>query len=131
MKKFLVFCLIGSSLLAADSFQQTYPFTPGQTLAIDLPGGNITIVGEARQDVFVQYEYNNTNRDFELKMSKSSQGISLVGDRGSQRNLRLHLEIKVPNQTDLDLKTKGGNLDLSNLLGKFVARTMGGNIRLT
>lgn len=132
--KWMCFVLLSWTLptWAGDVFEKTYDFSPGATLTIELePGGNLTVVGEARGDVFVQYPINQHNRDFEITESRDGSHLTLVGDRPEKhKRFALDMTVKVPNKMNLKFYTAGGNLVLKDLDGDIQGKTMGGNVKL-
>ncbi len=124
--------LLISPVWANEDFRQTYDFSAGQLLHVDLePGGNLTVIGENRTGVEVSYPLTKGHEDFKLESTQKDDGLSLVGSMETRRSrFRLSMTIRVPQQSHLDLSTSGGNLDISQIDGDVEAVSMGGNAHI-
>ncbi len=128
--------LCGLALLpvaaTADDFEETIAVAYGGTLKIDLPGGSIDV--DTHDEEFVEIDADVTG-GMELEITKDGdtvtvQGYSRGGLFGFLQFGRIRVHARVPEEFHLDLETRGGHIDVQELIGHVVARTSGGHIEV-
>jgi DUF4097 and DUF4098 domain-containing protein YvlB len=83
----------------------------------------------------------NALRDFEFGAETDSRGVSVQGHRSGgwwldlswlfESSMRVHYQIQVPREYQLDLRTAGGDIESKNLHGNVHAHTSGGDIHVS
>jgi DUF4097 and DUF4098 domain-containing protein YvlB len=135
--------LLGS---AHDNVQRTFRVEQGGKLSLDSDSGSIEITSggmdEVRVDVDrevrgatdaeaeqnlkdLRIDFRQDGRDVTIR-SRYEHDHSLGFNWGNR--LRLRFVILVPSRYNLDLKTGGGSIKVSDLEGTVSARTMGGSL---
>jgi len=97
---------------------------------------------EVKIDVILKAKTNSKKEakrifeNFDVKFDKDSRGVQIYGEyTGSRRwlsgrnRIKIHFEIMVPREFDLDINTAGGSIKVSDLVGKVDLHTSGGSIR--
>lgn len=147
----LTFTLVPASAAAGieDHLDHHFTVTPGGTLHVDAEWGAIHVstgtedAVEVRinrrfrsddpQDVKnilenVEFNFSQSGNDVFVTV-KSKGGDSFFSWLGLSHNrVRLSFEIKVPREFNLDMKTSGGSVSVSDLNGNVEARTSGGSL---
>ncbi len=122
--------LAGEDLL----FEKTLQTSPGKTLDVDALAGNVTLTaGTTDQFTLKVYGNDEAKEKLEYSAENTSQGIGVEIKKkssGNFRNLNLRLEIQVPSEYNLNLKTGGGNITITSVKGKIELTSSGGNISL-
>ncbi len=113
---------------------ETYSFSPGKTLEIDLGGGgSVTVIGWDREEAHVTY--SDTKRDLDdhkIRIQEKRGGLRITSKMIRERNVTLNLEfeIRVPHECDVEFDSMGGGIELVDLKGTFKGKTMGGQFLL-
>lgn len=124
---------------AADKTGQ-FSTSPGLHLRVAADEGNIRILtGQASQVSYrVHLESDASDSDVQeilnayvLEARNDSDGVILVGHAPHVRwgrHLSVTIEVTVPHNYNLDLRTDGGNMQIADIQGRVTAETDGGNI---
>jgi len=119
----------------------------GDLLTIDSDLGSIEIVGGNGDNVFltvIKGVNNVSDREadrlfdrFELDIRESSRGLEILGDYDKpsgkinwKRSLRVHFQLTVPSDTEIDVKTAGGSISIEDIDAEVMAKTSGGSLTL-
>ena len=71
------------------------------------------------------------SKDNEVKIeAERPQKISIPGFDNRLNRLQVEYTIAIPSKFDIDLRTAGGHIDVTDLEGKAVVHSSGGNLRL-
>ena len=117
-------------------FDRSFPSSPGKTLSIDLrSGGDITISGTSGNTVNVKVRFTGDDRDeIEVKAEETASGVEIRSEYADHythhHNGGADVEVEVPSQYNVSLKTMGGAVSIKGVEGEFDGTTMGGEIRL-
>ncbi len=117
----------------ADERVQTYAFSSGQKLELDLnSGGSVTVVGWDQAGVELSLSDRKRDLDeYRIDVTPTADGLRIFSElikRNGGSNLRVGL--KVPRNLSIAFDSAGGSLDLSDLAGEFTGRTGGGSLTL-
>jgi len=134
-----ILALISMGLPHAKSDRQSksYEVESGGTLFIDSDLGSIEVESHNTDIVDIEVQKKGKNaEDFEVSFSQDGNDVKISGKmkksifelNGFSASARFI--IKVPENYNVDLKTGGGSIELSNLIGSVDARTSGGTIQL-
>ena len=131
-----------------DSIDKSFDVGEGGKLMVDTDIGSIEVKTEGREGVRVKvYRKAVTSSEskaeeifshFKLDFQKSGDDVIIDGDYdykkfrsifGRRSRLRVRFVITVPEKYNLELKTKGGSIEVSKIEGDVKARTSGGSLR--
>jgi len=103
--------------------------------------GDISVVGEQRNDVEIQEKFRieaysesaaeNILQDEKAKYLQKGNKITVEGTENQSRRYRSQFNVKIPVAFDVVVKTSGGDLSLDNLHGHADIRTSGGDIEIS
>jgi hypothetical protein len=129
-----------------NTVRHNFNVAEGGKLVVDADIGDMTIVsggsGVSVEVVRVAHTSNQSRandmfRENNVKFSQSGNEVEISSRYGHgwtfftwNNGLDVHYNIRVPQHFDLDLKTTGGDINVSSLNGKVEARTSGGDIKL-
>lgn len=134
----LVVGLFAAMLLASGLFagEASFHAGPGASLKVDLEtGGSVEINGSTTSEVKVKWEITGRDAD-NVRVNADSVGgriqiSSAYIEKRRQNSSSVKLWISVPNRFDMDIRTTGGNVNISNVEGRIAGETMGGNLAMT
>ena len=120
---------------------RTFAVTPGGQLRVEAESGAITVVGGDTPLVVVQVVARSSQGALdraEISAEQTSAGVEVVAkhDGGSwlgwlsSNRMDIRVTVTVPRQYNVDLKTSGGKLDVTQLNGNVRGSTSGGSIRV-
>jgi Toastrack DUF4097 len=127
------------ALGSADTVERTFDVSPGGTLKLDTDQGSVEVRSVPGNQVRVHVERearDGRDDDFELRFNQSGSDVTVEGDAPESfgwrhwNRFRIHFEIEVPQQYNLDIDTSGGSIDIADLQGDIDCRTSGGSIRV-
>lgn len=136
MRKLAKVIVFGFALLpvaaGADDFEETLSVPFGGTLHIDLPGGSIDV--DTHDEPRIEIDADITG-GMELEIRQDGNEVTVTGHaRGGLFSFlqfgRIRVHARVPEEFHLDLETRGGHIDVQELIGHVVARTSGGHIEV-
>jgi hypothetical protein len=138
------------------SIRKTFDVTPGGKLVVEVAGSKVEVEGTTGSQVIVEYTRVVSAgspeaearflKEREVTLTQSGNTISLVEQRpasgsdhsdsfwglitGRDRGVRnrFNVVVKVPARFNVDLRTSGGGIELSNVSGQVDARTSGGSL---
>ncbi len=142
---------IGHKSLARDieeTESKSFAVKRGQLFTLKSDLGSVEVTSwsqnELKVTVVKRADTNSKNRameifeDLELTFDQNSDGVRVVARyHGSKswwsvgRRLRLHFDIQVPREFNLDIRTEGGSIKVSDLAGNGELHTSGGSITVS
>ncbi len=127
-----------------DTVDRTFEVSPGGQLTVDSDLGSIEVRTAAanRVDVHIVRSANTRNaeraaellKDVDIRMDQSGNTVNVraklpnSGWWNRNRHVRLQFLITVPKAFNVDLKTAGGGITVTDLDGKATAKTSGGGL---
>ncbi len=130
--------LLNSNLVAGELkvlHEKTFDVNPGELLELYTSTGDVKITTWGENKVYVKVLGNSkAEKRFEFSFERTSRGVKIVAEKegGSWfswfSSVELKYEIKVPNEFDSYIKTSGGDIDLSGVMGNAELKTSGGDI---
>ena len=141
---FLLICTLGLLLALAGGAQAStriekdLKLAPGGTLDLDASGGDVTVKGtsESGARVVITTNIPDLESAYDLRFDEQPQAVQIVAHRRSGASWQRHLttlkfDIEVPRQTDVELKTGGGDVNVSGLEGIIRLKTSGGDVQVS
>ncbi len=118
----------------------------GGTFSLDSDLGSVNVTSHAGKQVKVKVlleaDTNNERRaeewfrDFKLSFNKHGRDVEVNGERDDglfgrwRQKIKVHFDIVVPDQYNLNVKTAGGFIDVEDITGEVELRTSGGSIKM-
>lgn len=137
-----------------EHLSHSFPVKPGQKLSMDVDRGSISVTTHAGNTVDIQVDREVTDcsdeeadriltehtvsfdqKDDEVNITAKGPDQSRKRGvfgwlSGGRIQLRVKYEVAVPREFNLDLKTAGGGIRISEVTGNVNARTAGGSIKV-
>ena len=129
----LLFVTLGLVTLAfaGDDIRKEFTISEGKTLDINLKsGGSIEISGWDKELASIRVNFRNCDPD-DFDFDKKSSEIRIRSDykrRVNRSNIKMN--IKIPRNFDIKIKTIGGSVYINNIHGNISGRTAGGELNL-
>ena len=128
-----------------DKITKSFKVKPGQLLSLKSDFGSVEIESWDRNEVkiVVIKEMDTRNkRDakeafeyFDISFDQNRKGVKIIGEYNgpkrwfrSNRKLKIHFDIIVPREFDVDIYTAGGSIKAAELKGQIDLHTSGGSI---
>jgi hypothetical protein len=115
-------------------FEKTLPTQNGQLLDVDAFAGSIKVTPSGTSEVTVKAYGNSEEKEkIDFSAENSSEGVTVIVKRKSGshlNNINLRLEISVPSDYNVELKTGGGSISVSSVKGKSDITTAGGSVTI-
>ncbi len=138
-------CLVACSFAAQAAekrLDRTFSVAPGGRLTIESEGSDLRVEGTSGNQVVVHILVTGSERAVEritLSAEQSGSDVAVVTKQGSGKwtdwlggwNLDGKIEVKVPRDYNIDIRTSGGDMTVAQLRGSARGRTSGGDIRIT
>ena len=131
------FVMLAAATLAGTAYaadvERSFSVEPGDRVVVDVERAEIEVTSWDRSEV----EFSAEEADqHEFEFSQEDGVVTIRGEYEDQNSLfgwftrdpRAEIEIKVPYRQNLNLRTRGGDIELDRLQGEFTARTSGGGI---
>lgn len=116
--------------------EESFNVSSGGTLAMDSDSGSIEIESHNKNTVEVTVKKKGKYiDDFEVSFAQDGNDVKVTGDKLKNNfnwggSSYIKYIVKIPQQYNVDLRTGGGSIELSDLVGKVDAYTSGGSISL-
>lgn len=140
----LTVCLVAlpSAVQAAEKrLDRTFSVAPGGRLTIDSDGSDLRVEGTGGNQVIVRIVLSGSQRTLErmnLSAEQSGNDVSVAAKQGDGKwtnwfggwNVGGKIEVQVPREYDIDIRTSGGDIKVGQLKGNARGRTSGGDIQI-
>lgn len=127
--------------------EQRFDVAKGSLITLDADMGSVVVEGTKGNEVVVNVlkGVNNVNRNeaqklferYAVSFDERGRGLEIIGEydkpRGRinwRKSLKVHYEILVPEDVEVDLKTSGGSIHAENIAGDVNLKTSGGSLQL-
>jgi len=116
--------------------EESFNVNSGGTLAMDSDSGSIEIESHNKNTVEITVQKKGKYiDDFEVTFAQDGNDVKVTGDKLKSSfnwggSSYIKYIVKIPQQYNVDLRTGGGSIELSDLAGKVDAYTSGGSISL-
>lgn len=116
--------------------EKTFNVNSGETLRMEVLGGDILIAAWDKNEVHVKvYANDNAQEKLDFTLEKTSDGVFIKSEKKGSlswgwNNISTKYEIKAPKEFLLDLKTSGGDIKVEKIDGKKLVKTSGGDIEI-
>jgi len=127
----------GLSQAKPNPVEKSFSVTPGGKLYLDSDSGSVTLESHDRNTVEVVVDKKGKSvEEFEVTFSQVDNHVKVSGKQNKKGfgfggfSSGVRFTIKVPQQFNVDLRTGGGSIEISDLNGLVEAYTSGGSIEL-
>lgn len=132
---FLLFLNIASAqsdLIKEQTLQTNY----GKSLAVSVPGGDVSITTWNKEEVYVKITGDeNTKNNYDFTINSNSGDITIKAEKKSNDNsdkVTAKIEVSVPDKYNTKVSTAGGDISImNNLTGDIKLNTAGGDIKIS
>ncbi|HKS55963.1 MAG TPA: DUF4097 family beta strand repeat-containing protein [Steroidobacteraceae bacterium] len=138
-------CLLASSFAAQAAekrLDRTFSVSPGGRLTIDSDGSDLRVEGTSGNQVEVHILVKGSDRvleRMELTAEQSGNDVSVMAKRNTGKwtdffgswSQEGRVEVKVPHNYNIDIRTAGGDIVVGQLQGDARGKTSGGDIKVT
>ncbi len=116
----------------------------GGTLSLDSDLGSVNITSHDSKQVLVKVflkaktgserKAEEWFKRFELSFEKNGRNVDIRGERDNglfgrwRQKIKVHFDIVVPEEYNLDIETSGGRIDVADITGDIELHTSGGGI---
>jgi len=136
MKKkfiFLFLVVFVSFAFSQANLKKEFKVSEGEKLYVNMKSsGDIYLKGWDKKIVSIHFLAEGANSDeIKTEVKKTDFGVSLetfYKFNGREYKSNNRLTVYVPEKFDLEIKTMGGEVDISNVEGEITGRTMGGEL---
>lgn len=130
----IAFTLAMPTLAKQEVVEKTIDVKPGSRLRLNSTSGDINIESWEKNKVHVVVEKNAWSQEklnaFTVSIEPSDDGVWVKGKNNENARISVSYHIRVPNNYYLDVRTGGGDINLSSMTGEVQASTSGGNINV-
>jgi DUF4097 and DUF4098 domain-containing protein YvlB len=137
-------CLVACSFAAQAAekrLDRTFSVAPGGRLTIDSDGTDLRVDGTAGSQVVVHILLTGSERSLErmtLSADQTGNDVAVAAKHGSGKwtdwfggwNVDGRIEVQVPRDYNIDIRTSGGDIKVGQLNGNARGRTSGGDIQV-
>lgn len=133
---FLLYYLPSQTVLADEIIkEQSLQTSYGKSLIVKSDCGGINITTWSKNEAYVKISGNDiAKNNFEFTIEEKNGDIYVIVKKPngtkSLNDVRLNIEVSIPEQFNTDISTAGGNISLEKLEGTVDMSTAGGNIIL-
>ena len=138
-------CLLACSLAAQAAekrLDRTFTVAPGGRLTIEADGSDLRVEGTSGNQVEVHILLKGSDSTLErmtLSADQNGNDVAVVTKHGSGKwtdwfgswNIDSRVEVKVPRNYNMDIRTSGGDIVVGQIEGEARAKTSGGDIRIS
>jgi len=138
-------CLVACSFAAQAAekrLDRTFSVAPGGRLTIEADGSDLRVTGTGGNQVVVHILLTGSERTLErmtLSAEQSGNDVAVVSKHDTGKwtdwlggwNNDGKIEVQVPREYNIDIRTSGGDMTVGQLQGTARGRTSGGDIRVT
>jgi hypothetical protein len=137
----LVLLVAGSANAAEKTLNRTFNVAPGGSLIVDADSASVQVSGAETNQLTVHMSARGSDADLaDMKFEASQSGDRVTvtlrrPDKGGWFNWRSwrgeqHIEVKVPKQYSVNVRTGGGSVELTDTTGSANLYTSGGDIEV-
>ena len=141
IQKIIFLLVVLFSMIAAipaksetENVDRSFSAMSGGNLTIESDQGSIKVVTWDKQKVEVLVEKKARKEKqlvgFKVKFDKKGNDIFVEGDGDWSNRVSVKFIIKAPQEFNLELKTGGGSIEVSDISGEVKVNTSGGNISI-
>jgi len=129
--------IFSRSSLAEYRTEKNLKLEPGGRFTIDSSAGSVTITGTSESGARIVVTSNRDDLEslFDLQFEESAGEVRVTARKkhmfGWPNHLRLHFDVRVPAETQVDVKTGGGSVEISQLKRDADLNTSGGSINVS
>ena len=130
----VVLLAVSLPAFAQDSWEQEFSVQSGQKIELEMKyGGSLVVEGWDQDQVRISCsDEMNPISDYVIEASETRGGVSFSATLKDNHNKSNGMEVKlmVPREFDIETRSAGGGISISNVTGEFTGKTAGGSIKL-
>ncbi len=129
--------IFSRSTLAEYRTEKNLKLEPGGRFTIDSSAGSVTITGTSESGARIVVTSNRDDLEdlFDLQFDEGAGEVRVTAHKkhtfGLPNHLRVHFDVRVPAETQVDVKTGGGSVEISQLKRDADLNTSGGSINVS
>ena len=114
--------------------EKTFKISPGKDLAVDISSGNVTVTSWDKSEVNVKIWGNEkAMKKMDFTLEGNEEMVKVTGKNKSSltswlSNISVEIEIKVPNEFNVNVNTSGGDIKYGGVNGNAEINTSGGDV---
>lgn len=135
----LVLLAASSADAAEKTFERTFTVSPGGALIVDADSASVRVSGGDANQVTVRMSIRGSDEDLaaaKLDAIQKDDGVTvMLRQRAKESWFKSgswssegHIEVTVPRQYGISIRTDGGNVELTGTVGSATLHTSGGDI---
>ena len=130
-----------------EEIKKNFDVKAGQLFTLKADFGSVVVNswGKNEVQVVVRKEVNRRSEKevkelfdyYDVDFSQDSRGVTVTAEYtgpknwfGRSHNMRVHFDVNVPREFDLDVHTAGGSIEVADIKGQVDVNTSGGHIKL-
>lgn len=134
--------LLGATALAqraqAEEWTKTYTVSGRPTVRVNTNDGSVRVTnGDSKQvELRIEYEGYEINKNLHVESRQDGDRVELTarvtghwGFSWGRNTRRLHIEVRMPKDGDLDANTGDGSVEATSLSGNIAVRTGDGSVK--
>jgi DUF4097 and DUF4098 domain-containing protein YvlB len=139
---FAFVALVGAAAMAqgaqAEEWTKTYLVTGRPNVRVNTNDGSVRVTsGDNKQvELRVEYEGYEMNKSLHVESRQDGDRVELTarvtghwGFSWGHNSRRLHIEVRMPREGDLDANTGDGSVEATSLSGNIIVRTGDGSVK--
>lgn len=139
---FAFVALVGAAGMApgaqAEEWTKTYPVTGRPNVRVNTNDGSVRVTsGDNKQvELRVEYEGYEMNKSLHVESRQDGDRVELTarvtghwGFSWGHNSRRLHIEVRMPKEGDLDANTGDGSVEATSLSGNIIVKTGDGSVK--
>jgi DUF4097 and DUF4098 domain-containing protein YvlB len=132
--------VLAAPALADTKIENYLSLKPGGRLVVDTDAGSVTVTGESGSggSVVITSSRSDLESLMEIDVRDDGGEARVTAERRSKMRIwktsglgKLHFEIRVPYETELEIDTAGGAIEVDSIRGRASLDTSGGPITVT
>jgi len=114
--------------------EKTFNISPGKNLSVNISSGDVTVTSWDKSEVSIKiWENDNAMDKMDFTLEGNEEMVKVTGKNISPltswlSNISVEIEIKVPNEFNVNVNTSGGDIKYGGVSGNAELNTSGGDV---
>lgn len=144
---FLLVVFAVSATAHEEEIKKNFDVKAGQQFTLKADFGSVVVNSWGKDEVRVvvrketsrwsEKEAKELFEYYDVDFNQDSRGVTVIAEYtgpknlfGRSHNIRVHFDVTVPREFDLDVHTAGGSIEVADIKGQVDVHTSGGHIKL-